>query len=386
MLLNFKAVLTPFFRSLRALRYVAAVSTTFALAGSMTACADTRYYLQALSGHLQMMQASRPVEQWVADEAVAPALKQRLALALRIRSFAVTELKLPDNASYHRYADLKRRSVVWNVVAASEFSLTLKTWCVPVAGCVGYRGYFSEELAREQAQALAASGLEVSVYGVPAYSTLGWLNWAGGDPLLSTFINYPEGELARMIFHELAHQVLYIKDDTLFNESFATAVERLGSERWLRAQASPTAKSEYAAFDTRRRQLRSLSNSTRLRLAQLYKQNELPGTNKESLRALKNEAMQDFRADYVRLKNSWGGYAGYDAWMAGVNNAALGAQAAYDDLVPAFEAMFERADRDWLNFFAAVKRVSQMPKMERMQALQQTERSSGPSVSLATQL
>ena len=191
-------------------------------------CADTGYYLQSLGGHLQMMQSARPIEQWLSDEGVASALKQRLALAQRIRAFAVTELGLPDNASYHRYADVRRRSVVWNVVAAPEFSLTLKTWCFPVTGCVAYRGYFEEAEARAHAQALAASGLEVSVYGVPAYSTLGWLNWAGGDPLLNTFINYPEGELARMIFHELAHQVLYVPDDTVFNESFATAVERLG--------------------------------------------------------------------------------------------------------------------------------------------------------------
>jgi predicted aminopeptidase len=169
------------------------------------ACADTRYYLQSLGGHLHLLQAARPVDQWLADQEVAPALKQRLALAQRIRRFAVTELQLPDNASYQRYADLQRRSAVWNVVAAPAFSLTLQTWCFPVAGCVTYRGYFSEAAARAKAQELAATGLEVSVYGVPAYSTLGWLNWAGGDPLLNTFIGYPEGELARMIFHELAH-------------------------------------------------------------------------------------------------------------------------------------------------------------------------------------
>jgi predicted aminopeptidase len=240
----------------------------------MTACADTRYYLQSVGGHLHMMQAARPVDQWLADEHVAPTLKQRLALAQRMRRFAVTELKLPDNASYQRYADLQRRFVVWNVVAAPELSLTLKTWCFPVTGCVGYRGYFSEDEARAAAQPLAAEGLDVRVYGVPAYSTLGWMNWAGGDPLLNTFIRYPEGELARMIFHELAHQVLYVKGDTVFNESFATAVERLGGERWLWAHGSDAAKKEYAEFDARRRQFRALLLATRTRLAEIYKQNE----------------------------------------------------------------------------------------------------------------
>jgi predicted aminopeptidase len=350
-----------------------------ACAVALTACADTRYYLQSVGGHLHLMQAARPVEQWLADEQVAPALKQRLALAQRMRSFAVTELHLPDNASYHRYADLQRRSVVWNVVAAPELSLTLETWCFPVVGCVGYRGYFNEAEARAAGRELGREGLEVSVYGVPAYSTLGWMNWAGGDPLLNTFINYPQGELARMIFHELAHQVLYVKGDTVFNESFATAVERLGSERWLALQGSDAVKKEYAAFDARRRQFRALLRVTRTRLAEIYKENELPAPDRPALVAMKSIAMQKFRDDYAQLKKSWGGYAGYDVWVAGANNAAFGAQAAYDELVPAFEALFEREGQDWPRFYDAVRRLTQLPASERTQALKKisTEHTSG---------
>ncbi|MDO9197018.1 aminopeptidase [Rhodoferax sp.] len=360
---------------MRVLQFLALVLLTPWLAG----CADTRYYLQSVGGHLQMMQAARPVTQWLADESVEPALKQRLALAQRIRSFAVTELHLPDNASYQRYADLQRRAVVWNVVAAPEFSLTLKTWCFPVMGCVGYRGYFSEAEARAKGRELAAAGLETSVYGVPAYSTLGWLNWAGGDPLLNTFIRYPEGELARMIFHELAHQVLYVRDDTLFNESFATAVERLGAERWLAAQGSAAARREYAEFDGRRRQFRALCLATRTRLARIYKQNESTAPDKQALLAMKNIAMQDFRDDYTRLKSSWGGYAGYDAWVAGASNAAFGAQAAYDELVPAFEALFVAQGKDWSRFYDAVRHLAEMPAPERAKALKDisTEHTSG---------
>ena len=340
----------------------------------LAGCADTHYYLQSLGGHLQMMQAARPVEQWLADDNVTPALKQRLALAQRIRAFAVSELRLPDNASYQRYADLQRRSVVWNVVAAREFSLTLKTWCFPVTGCVGYRGYFNEAQARDQAQEQQREGLETNVYGVPAYSTLGWLNWAGGDPLLNTFIRYPEGELARMIFHELAHQVLYVKDDTLFNESFATAVERLGGERWLSVHGSDGARREYAEFDARRRQFRALCQATRVRLAEIYKQNDVVAPDRHVFLAMKNTAMQAFRDDYALLKSTWGGYAGYDAWVAGANNAAFGAQAAYDELVPAFEALFEREGKDWHRFYDAVRRLAQMPPAERGRALKQIPR------------
>jgi len=345
----------------------------------LASCADTGYYLQSAGGHLQMMKAARPIATWLADESVAPTLKQRLQLAERIRAFAVTELQLPDNASYHRYADLRRRSVVWNVVAAPAFSLTLKTWCFPVVGCVGYRGYFNEADARAEALALQRDGLEASVYGVPAYSTLGWLNWAGGDPLLNTFIHYPEGELARMVFHELAHQVLYVKDDTRFNESFATAVEQLGSARWLAQHGSPAARAEYAAFDGRRRQFRSLLALTRTRLTQIYKENEALAHDEPALIAMKKEAMQDFHDDYARLRSSWGAYAGYDAWVAGANNAAFSAQAAYTELTPAFEKLFERQGRDWTRFYDAVRQLAHMPAAERARALKQitTEHLSG---------
>ena len=337
----------------------------------LTACADARYYLQSVGGHLHLLQAARPVEQWLADDQVAPSLKQRLLLSQQMRRFAVTELPLPDNASYHRYADLQRRAVVWNVVAAPRFSLTLKTWCFPVVGCVGYRGYFSEADALAQAKELRAQGLEVSVYGVPAYSTLGWLNWAGGDPLLNTFIQYPEGELARMVFHELAHQVLYVPDDTLFNESFATAVERLGGERWLATQGSVAAQKEYAAFNGRRQQFRALLRSTRERLGEIYMLNQALGPVQQAQAAMKIVAIQDFRNDYAELKKSWGGFSGYDTWVAGANNAAFGAQAAYDEWVPGFEALFEAQGRDWARFYDAVRRLSQLPLPERSRTLNQ---------------
>ncbi|QDL39160.1 aminopeptidase [Rhodoferax sediminis] len=349
---------------------VAGFVVIVAAALSLSGCADLGYYWQSVGGHISLMEAARPVNDWLADSHTPEKLKERLALSQRIRRFAVTELDEPDNASYHRYADLHRSAAVWNVVAAPEFSLTLKTWCFPVAGCVGYRGYFNEAAARREAARLKAQGLEVSVYGVPAYSTLGWMNWAGGDPLLSTFINYPEGELARIIFHELAHQVLYVPGDTVFNESYATAVERLGSARWLAERASPAARDEYARFDARRRQFRALTQATRRQLAAIYKENEAAALDKSKLVAMKNRALQEFRDSYAKLKASWGGYAGYDAWVAGANNASFGAQAAYDELVPAFEALFARGGGNWPRFYDAVKRLAALPKDERIKALE----------------
>ena len=346
---------------------LAAMATIASLC--LAGCASVGYYWQSVRGHLNLINAARPIDDWLADAQTPEPLKARLAMSQRIRRFAVSELKLPDNASYHRYADLRRSAVVWNVVAAPELSLTLKTWCFPVVGCVGYRGYFNELDARAEAAQLQAQGLEVSVYGVPAYSTLGWMNWAGGDPLLSTFINYPEGELARLVFHELAHQVVYAAGDTMFNESFATAVERLGSQRWLASQASDAARTQYAAFDQRRQGFRALALATRHQLTAIYESKGGLGLDKPGQIATKNRAMQDFQARYAELKASWGGFTGYDPWVARANNAAFGAQAAYDELVPGFEALFVREGGDWRRFYDAVKQLAALPPEQRRQAL-----------------
>lgn len=341
---------------------------------SLGGCAGLGYYWQSVSGHMQMINAARPVQDWLADPGTPETLRQRLALSQRIRSFAVTELKLPDNASYRSYADLHRSAVVWNVVAAPEFSLTPKTSCFPVAGCVHYRGYFSEADARREAEKLTTQGLEVSIYGVPAYSTLGWMNWAGGDPLLSTFIRYPEGELARIIFHELAHQVTYASGDTTFNESFASTVERLGSRRWLTQHANEAARRDYAALERRRHDFRALAFATRRQLADIYNEKEAVAQDVRLDTATKSIAkakvMQNFRDNYAALKMSWGGFAGYDPWVAGANNASFAVQAAYDEMVPAFEALFERHGGNWRRFYDSVKQLARLPKEERIKALE----------------
>ena len=342
-----------------------------------TGCSSLGYYWQSVNGHLQMVNAARPVDDWLGDQQIPEALKARLALSQRIRSFAVTELALPDNLSYRRYADLQRSAAVWNVVAAPEFSLTLKTWCFPIVGCVGYRGYFDESEARLEAEAIRKEGLEVGVYPVPAYSTLGLLNWAGGDPLLNTFINYPEGELARLIFHELSHQVVYVPGDTMFNESFATAVERLGGRQWLNQQGGDTARKEYAIFDGRRQAFRALALRTRRSLSQIYDEKSAAAPEIPAQHAIESGAKQEqkaaalarFRSDYAELKTAWGGFAGYDRWVERANNATFGAQAAYDELVPGFEALFEREGRNWPRFYAAVKKLGGLPHEQRHLAL-----------------
>ncbi len=347
------------------------LALTGVLAGSAlcltSGCSSLAYIGQTVGGHLDIVQRTRPVPDWLADPATPEPLRQRLVLSQRIRDFAVSALQLPDNRSYRAYADLQRDAVVWNVVAAPELSLTLKTWCFPVMGCVGYRGYFSRAPAESLASELRGEGWEADVYGVPAYSTLGWTNWLGGDPLLNTFIQWSEGELARLIFHELAHQVAYAADDTAFNESFAVAVERLGSARWLAQQAGPAARDEHARVEQRRQDFRALTAQTRGALLAVYS-----GTGDEpAKRQAKAAALARFRSDYAALKRDrWGGYAGYDGWVARANNASFGVQAAYDDLVADFERLFARSGSDFDRFYAAARTLAGLPRDERRAKLQ----------------
>jgi predicted aminopeptidase len=349
---------------------LAALGVALVAAGTVcltSGCSTIGYYAQSASGHLALVRAAKPVPEWLADAQTPPALKARLELSQRIRDFAVSELKEPDNASYRRYADLQRNAAVWNVVAAPELSLRLQTWCFPVVGCVGYRGYYDRAAADAFAQSLRDQGLETSVYGVPAYSTLGLLPGdAFADPLLNTFIAYPEGELARLIFHELAHQIAYAKGDTVFNESFATAVERIGAQRWLAEHASPQAREEYERFDSRRRDFRALTMRYRDLLDALYNG---PGSEADK-RSAKATLMRDLRAEHEVLKRErWGGYSGYDGWFARANNAALGVLAAYNGLVPHFERLFEREGRDFNRFYTEVRRLAALPLAERRHAL-----------------
>jgi predicted aminopeptidase len=339
-----------------------------ALLAAATMCLSTGcstpigYLAQSAGGHLDLMSRARPVPQWLADENTPPVLRERLALTQRMRDWAVAELKLPDNGSYRSYADLQRNAAVWNVVAAPELSLRLKTWCFPVVGCVGYRGYFDLPRAQAEAKALQAQGLEVSVCGVPAYSTLGWINWLGGDPLLNTFIHWSEGELARLVFHELAHQVVYAEGDTVFNESFATAVERIGVQRWLAQRASDDARKQYAALESRREDFRGLTSRYRERLNAVYNGD----ASDADKRAAKARLMGELRTEYARIKaERWGGFAGYDAWFERANNASFAVLAAYNEWVPNFERLFEREDRDFARFYAAVTRLAALPKDRR---------------------
>ena len=349
-----------------ALGSVASVCAALAAVCLGSGCSTVGYYAQSVGGHLDLLQRTRPIADWLADPATPPALKARLQVAQQARRFAVTDLALPDNASYTRHADLGRSAVVWNVVAAPALSLTLKTWCYPVMGCVGYRGYFDKAAAETEGAALRAQGLDVSVYGVPAYSTLGWTNWIGGDPLLNTLVAGSEAFMVRLIFHELAHQRVYVSGDTPFNESYATAVERLGLARWVAATGRPA---DDPAQAQRAADFRAITQRTRAALATLY----ASGASDDDKRSGKARLLAAMRAEHAALKaqasGPWAGDSGYDGWFNRANNASLALQAAYDGLVPQFEQLFHQQGSDFGRFHAEVQRLAALPAAQRRAAL-----------------
>jgi predicted aminopeptidase len=326
-------------------------------------CSTLGYYAQAACGHMSMLAAARPIDEWLADPVAPASLKQRLVRARQMRDFATRELGLPDNRSYTAYADLKRPAVVWNVFAAPELSLQLRTWCYPFFGCAAYRGYFDKEAAERLASELRADGHDVQVAPVPAYSTLGWFD----DPLLNTFIGYGDAQLARLIFHELAHQLVYVKDDTQFNESFATAVEREGVRRWLAAEGDERERAEWAAYESRRADFLALLLEHKRKLTDAYAADGTP----EQKRARKRAVFDELQQAYARLRTArWNGFAGYDRYFAqDLGNAHLAAVGAYNDMVPAFEALLAAQRGDLPRFYDATKRLAALPRQQRSEEL-----------------
>ncbi|MBN8506235.1 MAG: aminopeptidase [Burkholderiales bacterium] len=325
----------------------------------LTGCAEWRYRAGAVGGHLDLLAQARPVDEWLDDPATPEATRTQLQRAQQLRRFAVEVLKLPNNASYQRYVELPTPAVVWNVVAAPQLSLQLKRWCFPVMGCVAYRGHWRPEAAEAEQQQLEREGWDVYRYGVPAYSTLGYSNWLGGDPLLSTFVRGSAADLARLLFHELAHQRVYAKDDSGFNESYATAVERLGLRAWWAARPDPAQQAADAQRERRRETWRQLSLAARSDLQQLY------ASAQADKPAAKAERLQALLRDTERLAQTDAGFSGYLPWARRANNASLALLSTYQLQVPAFEALFERLGGDWAAFHQEVARLAALPRTHR---------------------
>ncbi len=332
------------------------------LLGMMAALSGC-YYLQAARGQMAVMARREPISKVLAQPDTDAVLRKRLEYVQAVRAFASGELALPDNRSYTAYADIKRRYVSWNVFAAPEFSVEPKQWCFPIAGCVVYRGYFSEAAAQRYALRLRARGYDAAVSGVPAYSTLGHFD----DPVLSSMFGWSDAQLAATLFHELAHQVAYVSDDSAFNESFATVVEEAGLERWLTTQ---NRRNEWQAWQVQRQrsmQFRALLLNARERLRAWYG----AGADREVLLAGKQQRLGELKFEYSQLRQRWQGYAGYDRWFdRALSNVDFVAIATYQRCVPSFENLLVSADGDLPRFYDAVKKMARRDKPTRQRFCQ----------------
>ena len=324
----------------------------------LTGCATPGYYAQAVGGQIELWRQAQPISDMLARSDTPAPLRAKLLKVRDIRQFASRELGLPDNGSYTKYADLKRPFVTWNVFATDEFSVQPKEWCFLVVGCVSYRGYFSRDDAESYTSELRTMGYDVYVGGVPAYSTLGYFD----DPVLSTFINYPETELARLIFHELAHQLVYAKGDSTFNESFASAVELEGVKRWIDTHGNPADDANFATWQGRRQDYLVLVEKYRGKLHDLYSST----ASIEDKRSGKVRLFREMKDDYQQLKLTWGGFAGYDRiFSQNLNNAFIVSTALYTQLVPAFQRLLEKTGNDLPRFYEAARALAKEPREAR---------------------
>jgi len=328
------------------------------LSVALVSCETVGYYSQAARGQLTIVFGREDIQRLIERQDLSDELADKFARVMDIREFAESELGLPVGGNYSSYVDIEREHVVWNVFAAPEFSVESVNWCYPIAGCVAYRGYFSKRSALRYAAKLEEDGLDVYTGGVDAYSTLGWFE----DSLLSTVLNRADYQLAGLIFHELAHQLVYLPGDTTFNESFATAVEREGVRRWL-AKSNKDSNIAAALLDyDRQQQFVDLVTDYRDRFESLYQLD----LNASSMRSQKLELQQMLREEYATLKQQWQGYEGYDGWFSrSLNNAQLSTVASYNDLLPFFVAVFEQSNQDFSAFYAEVSRLANLPEQER---------------------
>ena len=331
---------------------------------TVSACSSFGYYMDLMSGHSELLEQQKPISEILANKKTESKLRQLLETSQKIRDFASKELYLPENDSYRTYANIKRPYAVWNVVAAKEFSIKPKKWCFLFVGCLSYRGYFSKEDASTYANELKKEGYDVYVAGAKAYSTLGWFD----DPLLNTMMYKSEARRAGIIFHELAHQVVYIDDDSAFNEAFATTVEQEGIRRWMAKKGKSKQYEQYRVNKKRDAQLNALLRETREKLKQLYKTK----INEKEKRQEKKLIFSLMQKKNQLLKKSWGDYTVYDKWMSQeLNNAHLLLIATYHNLVPAFKAMLKKENNNLKKFYNAVEQLGQLDKEKRNKQLKQ---------------
>jgi predicted aminopeptidase len=339
----------------------------------LAGCAGPAYYAQAVSGHLGLMNKRTSVTELLANSGTDPELASSLSIASQAREFAITYLALPDDGSYTEFVQTGKDAVVWNVVAAPEFSLAAKQWCFIVSGCVSYRGYFKQQSAEKFAARLKTKGFDVTVSPAIAYSTLGWFD----DPLLDTMFRYSDVQLAAFVFHELAHAKLYVKSDTAFNEAYANAVESIGVSLWLKDQGRNSEFADWQAMQSAAREFNELLQNTQKTLNMLYTQPSgdqtvsNPEIHEDTMRAGKEQVLSELLENYRdKVEQDWGGKDYYQGWFARpINNASLALMNSYQGGECAFSELWQQSGDEMANFHTLAQEQAELPEDDRQEWL-----------------
>ncbi len=339
------------------LKYLSLIGIILSLSG----CSTVSYYSQSAKGHLSLMVKRKPIAQLLKDDSVSEQRKKELKLVQEIRTYASERLKLPNNGSYTKFVELHRKAVTWNLVVTPKYSMTPSQWCFPIIGCISYKGYFSEHKATSEAKQLAALGYDTFVAESTAYSTLGWFN----DPVVSTMLDHGVLLTAETIFHELAHQRVYHKSDSDFNEAFASAVGQVGTRLWLK-EKHPKSLAAYDDYLKKQQQFIGLLLATTEKLKKLYKIKMSDAETEKKKQAI----IKGLKLQYTKLKKSWGGYNAYDAWFdKPINNARLALVGVYFQQIPIFVRVLESYHGDFERFYKEMKKLEKYTKEERNQRL-----------------
>lgn len=323
-----------------------------------TGCSTLSWYQHVAEGQMELLSQRRPIDEVLNDKSVSATVHAKLKLVQSARKFATQKLLLPDNKSYNSYADLGRPYALWNVFATQPLSLNPKQWCHPFVGCISYRNYYAQIPAQLYADELSAQGLDVYVGGASAFSTLGWFE----DPVLSTMLRWEDYDLVGTLFHEMAHEMFYIKGETALNESLAKAVEQEGLHRWMKSHAKPEEFKKYRNEIKQKKQFVAMVLKIREQLEVIYASEK----NDEEKLIAKRDSYRQLRKNYIELRKQWGGNGAYDRWVfSGVNNAKIQAVATYYDYVPFFRRMIVESGGDLARFYQQLDKLVAMGKHER---------------------
>jgi len=333
----------------------------FLFTAVISGCSTVNYYAQSIQGQFEIIQKRQNIKHLLSNSTLSNSLRNRLETVIELRRFSNDQLGLPNNNSYLSYADLERDYVIWNIFATETFSLSPVKWCYLVVGCLGYRGYFSETEARQHALKLKEQGHDIYLGGVSAYSTLGWFD----DPVLNTMLRWSDIQLATVMFHELAHQQLYIKNDTEFNESYAEAVAMIGVIKWLEQRSDKKLLFEYMQSQSQDKQFISLVMKYKAKLSNLY-QSEI---DKKQMLIQKEMAFKQMEDEYNVISRNWK-KDNYAYWFStGLNNAKLAAIVTYQQYVSSFINIYKKLDKDLERFYSLIISLSHCKQMKRKEIL-----------------